>query len=152
MDFNDFNASATDFTTDYGTPAGKAFKLTKGGYWRFVINYNVNGATKDAIYTVYVDEADLSLGTPKVTQSGKSVTLDANGATVSKVYVGYMGTDAVEIDSWADYIDNRQSNATYYGPKDGTSFTLGNKSGYYTVVVAYNNGGTDQLAFFTYFI
>ncbi len=152
VDFNDFKATATDFTTDFGTPAGKTFKLTKAGYWRFVINYNVNGATKDAICTVYVDEADLALGTPKLIQSGSDITLDYNGATVSKVYVGYMGTDAVEIDSWADYIDSRQSNATYYGPKDGTSFTLGNRTGYYTVVVSYNTGGADQLAFYTFSI
>ncbi len=150
VDFNTFKATATDFTTDFGTPAGKTFKLNKAGYWRFVINYNVIGATKDAICTVYVDEADLSLGTPKLTQSGNAVILDHNGSTVSKVYAGYMGTDPVEVDSWADYIDNRQSNATYYGPKDGTAFTLGNKSGYYTVVVSYNNGGTDQLAFYTF--
>ncbi len=150
VDFNDFKATATDFTTDFGTPAGKTFKLTKAGYWRFVINYTVNGATKDAICTVYVDEADLALGTPKLTQSGGNVTLNANGATVSKVYVGYMGTDAVEIDSWADYTANRKTNAVTYGPKDGTTLALGTTAGYYTVVVSYNTGGAEQLAFYTF--
>ncbi len=150
VDFNTFKATAIDFTTDFGTPAGKSFKLDKAGYWRFVINYNVNGATKDTVCTVYVDEADLSLGTPKLTQSGKKVTLNANGSTVSKVYIGYMGTEEVEVDNWVDYTANCQTNTVYYGPKDGTAFTLGTTTGYYTVVVSYNNGGADQLALYMF--
>lgn len=150
VDFNTFKATATDFTTDFGTPAGKSFKLNKAGYWRFVINYTVHGATKDAVVTVYVKAADLALGTPKVTQSGTDITLDYNGAAVSKMYVGYMGNAPVEVDCWADYSALRQSNTTYYGPKNATTVSLGKSAGYYTVVVAYNNGGADQLAFYTF--
>ncbi len=152
VDFNNFKATAQGFTTVFGPKPGTAFKMDKAGYWRFVINYNVNGATKDTVCTVYVDEADLALGTPKLTQSGNAVTLDANGATVSKLYIGYMGTEPVEIDSWADYTANRKTNGVYYAPKDGSAFTLGTAAGYYTVVVSYNTGGAEQLAFFTFHI
>ncbi len=147
VDFNTFKATAQNYTTNFGTKVGTTFKLDKAGYWRFVINYTVNGATKDAISTIYVDAADLNMGTPALEQDGNVITVRPMGTTISKMYIGYMGTASVQVNNWNDYTAKRLSNAVIYGPKDGTTASLGAKEGYYTVVFSYSNGGSELLSF-----
>ena len=151
-DFNSFKASAESFKTSYGTKAGTTFKLDKAGYWRFVVNYTVNDAIKDAIYTICVEEADLALGTPDVTQEDNVITVHPLGTTVSKMYIGYMGTSAVEVDSWSEYTSLRQTNSLVNSPKEGTTASLGATEGYYTVVLSYSNGGNELLSFYNFYV
>jgi len=135
-----FKEQAGDtFTADFSPKDQKAYKLSKKGYYRFVVVYvGADNKVKELVYTVYNEKE--STGIPVVDATGNVITLNHNDAySVAKMYVGFAGAEPVEIDNWSEF---KSTVTSYYGvlnPADCAEYTLKN-NGYYVIVVNYSNG------------
>ncbi len=140
--FDDFKAECGDtFTSEYTPKANDTYKLTKKGFYRFVVNSD----GKDYVYTVECTENDPTA--IDMTLSGASAVL--SGAA-RKVYWGYIGEENTPYTWFNDF--KAQCGDTFtsdFAPKADKAYRM-EKEGYYRFVVNYIENGKSCDKVFTF--
>jgi len=145
-----FKEQAGDtFTADFSPKDSKTYKLTKAGYYRFVVVYvGSDNKVKELVYTVYNQKE--STGVPVFDVEGNVVTLNHNDAySVKKMYVGFAGSEDVTVTTWDEYKSATPNRYCVNSPADNSSYTLKN-DGYYKIVVNYSDGNKTKDVYYTF--
>ena len=145
-----FKEQAGDtFTADFSPKDNKTYKLTKAGYYRFVVVYvGSDNKVKEVVYTVYNEKE--STGVPVFDVEGDTVTLKHNDAySVKKMYVGFAGSEDAEVTTWDEYKSATPNRYCVTSPADESQYTLKN-DGYYKIVVNYSDGNKTKDVYYTF--
>ena len=142
----------------YASPKdGLSLPQDTEGYYAAYIRYIDNGE-KFIIYQVIYVTAKKDL--PEVVTSENNIVLNANGFTIDKLSLCYIGTESKEIKDWDSFANaglqykNKNSSIGYLqyaSPKDGLSLSQ-DTEGYYAAYIRYIDNGEKFIIYQTIFI
>ena len=154
--YKDINSS-TGYK-QYASPKdGASIPQTATGYYAAYIRYVDNGVTINRYQVVYL-EAEKAV--PEVQVSGNSIVVKANGYTVDKVSLAYIGTESMTINDWTSFVNAgtkyKSVNGStgykqYASPKDGTSIPQ-STTGYYAAYIRYIDNGVKVIEYQTVYV
>jgi hypothetical protein len=128
--FNDFMALCGDtFTSEYSPKANDTYKLTKKGFYRFVVTTE----TDEFVYTVECTQDDpTAVSMTQISDATVSIL-----GTARKVYYGYIGENNTPYRWFNDFMAQCGDTFTSdFSPKDNKIYRM-DKEGYYRFVVCY---------------
>ena len=132
-----------DHNQQYFNPAdGTGWRQDKSGYYEVYVRYVEDGETFTNYCTVQITA---TTDAPEAAIADSAIRVTANGNTIDKVCVAYIGAEDLYIDNWNDYVAAGQKYAAING-EDGCVMTSSpavgetwnaEESGYYCLFIRY---------------
>ncbi len=132
--FWDASLKSKSYKAVYGPRDSSSYVLSTKGYYNFVICFDdATGKYQELAYTVYAED---NIDIIKDKNGKATVNLTNIGGTVSKLYYGYVGTEAKTITNYDEFVAAVADRTGDWDVKNGESYTFTQK-GYYAFCVNY---------------